>query len=91
MKNNQIAENSGRGAKEEETLEEGGAQEEEVDGNKDKTLILMYVGSVADMVTMQMIVIKGLIIEDLVEEINKGIMCLHQTMTIMYSYLLCSI
>ena len=50
--------------KEEEIKEQGETKEEEVDGNKDKTVILMYVGFVADMVTMQMIVIKDLITED---------------------------
>ena len=79
-------------AKEEETLEKGGAQEEEVDGNKDKTIILMYVGFVADMVTMQMTVIRDLITEDQVEEIsNKETMRLHRTMTVMGAYLLCNI
>ena len=76
---------------EEEIREQGGVQEEEVDGNKDKIVILMYVGFVADMVTMQMIVIRGLIIEDLVEEISKEIMRLHQIMIVMGIYLLCSI
>ena len=76
---------------EEEIREQGGAEEEEVDGNKDKIVVLMYVGFVADMVTMQMIVIRGLIIEDQVEEISKEVMCLHQTMTVMGVYLLCSI
>ena len=41
-------------AEEEETLEEGRAQEEEVDGNRDKTIILMHAGHVVDMVTNQM-------------------------------------
>ena len=78
-------------AEEEETLEEGGAEEEEVDGNRDKTIILMYVGFVEDMVTMQMTIIKGLITKGQVEEINKEIMCLHQTMIVMGIYLLCNI
>ena len=51
----------------------------------------MYVEFVVDMVTMQMIVIKGLIIEDQVEEISKEIMRLHRTMTMMGVYLLCNI
>ena len=71
---------------EEEIREQGEAQEEEVDGNKDRILILMCVGFVANMVTMQMIVTKGLIIEDLVEEISKEIICLHQTMVVFICY-----
>ena len=46
-------------AKEEETLEEGGAQEEEVDGNRDKTIILMHAGHVVNMDTNQMNAIIG--------------------------------
>ena len=76
---------------EEEIREEGGVQEEEVDGNRNKKIILMNVGFVVDMVTMQMIVIIGLITEDQVVKINKEIMHLHQTMTVMGVYLLCSI
>ena len=76
---------------EEEIREQGGAQEEEVDGNRDKAIIMMYVGFVADMVTMQMIIIGVLVTEDQVEEISKEIMCLHQTMAVMGIYLLCSI
>ena len=40
-------------AKEEERLEEGGALEEELDGNKDKIVILMHVGYGVDMGIMQ--------------------------------------
>ena len=76
---------------EEEIREQGGAQEEEVDDNRNKAIILMYVGFVANMVTMQMIAIRGLITEDQVEEISKEIMCLHQTMTMVGVYLLCNI
>ena len=41
-------------AEEEETLEEGGAQEEEVDGSIEKTIILMHVGHVEGMGIIQM-------------------------------------
>ena len=58
---------------EEETLEEGGAQEEELDGNKDKTIILMYVGHAVNMGTTQMNAIIGKMIGIHVET-NKGIM-----------------
>ena len=40
--------------KKEETLEEGGAQEEEVDGNRDKITILMHARHVVNMDTTQM-------------------------------------
>ena len=62
-----------------------------MDGNIDKTIILMYVGFVTNMVTMQMIAFRGLITEDLLEEISNKIMCLHQTMIVMGICLLCSI
>ena len=39
-------------AEEEEIKEAGGVQEEEVVGSKDKVIILMHVGFVADMVTL---------------------------------------
>ena len=76
-------------AKEEETLEEGGAQEEEVDGNKDKIIILMHAGHVVNMGTTQMNAIIGKMIG--VKETSKGIMYRLQTGTMMSAYLLCSI
>ena len=57
-------------AEEEETKEQGGVQEVEVAGSsKDSITILMHVGFVADMVTLQMIVTR-----DLVEGINRETM-----------------
>ena len=76
--------------KEEETLEEGGAQEEEVDGNKDKTSILMHVGHVVDMGIIQMNAIIGKMIGIQVE-INKGIMHQPQIGIMMSTYLSCNI
>ena len=78
-------------AKEEEIKEAGGVQEEEVVGSKDKAIILMHVGFVADMVTLQMTIINDSTIGDKVEEISKETMHLLQTMTVMVVYLLCSI
>ena len=78
-------------AEEEEIKEAGGVQEEEVVGSKDKVIILMHVGFVADMVTLQMTVINDSTIGDKVEEISKETMHLLQTMTVMVVYLLCSI
>ena len=77
-------------AKEEETLEEGGAQEEEVDGNRDKTVILMHAGHVVDMVTTQMNAIIDIMIGVQVET-SKGIMHQRQTGTMMSACLLCNI
>ena len=77
-------------AKEEETLEEGGAQEEEVDGNRDKTVILMHARHVVDMVTTQMNAIIDRMIGVQVET-SKGIMHQLQTGTMMSACLLCSI
>ena len=76
--------------KEEETLEEGGAQEEEVDGNREKIVILMHAGHVVDMVTTQMNAIIDQMIGVQVET-NKGIMHQLQIGTMMSAYLLCSI
>ena len=78
-------------AEEEEIKEAGGVQEEEVVGNKDKAIILMRVGFVNKMVTLQMTLINDSTIGDKVEEINKETMHLLQTMTVMVIYLLCSI
>ena len=77
-------------AKEEETLEEGGAQEEEVDGNKNKIVILMHAGLVVNMGTTQMNAIIGKMIGVQVET-SKGIMHRLQIGTMMSVYLLCSI
>ena len=77
-------------AEEEETLEEGGAQEEEVDGNRDKTVILMHAGHVVNMGTTQMNAIIGKMIGVQVE-ISKGSMHQFQIGTMMSAYLLCSI
>ena len=78
-------------AEEEEIKEAGGVQEEEVVGSKDKVIILMHVGFVADMVTLQMTVINDSTIGDKVDEISKETTHLLQTMTVMVVYLLCSI
>ena len=78
-------------AEEEEIKEAGGVQEEEVVGSKDKVIILMHAGFVADMVTLQMTVINDSIIGDKVDEISKETTHLLQTMTVMVVYLLCSI
>ena len=77
-------------AEEEETLEEGGAQEEEVDGNRDKTIILMHAGYVVDMGIMQMnaIIVKMIGVQ---VETSKGIMHQRQIGIMMSIYLLCSI
>ena len=77
-------------AEEEETLEEGGAQEEEVDGNRDKAVILMHVRHVVDMVTTKMNAIIDRMISVQVET-SKGIMHQLQTGTMMSDCLLCSI
>ena len=77
-------------AKEEETLEEGGAQEEEMDGNRDKIIILMHARHVVDMVTTQMNAIIDRMIGVQVET-SKGIMHQLQTGTMMSACLLCSI
>ena len=78
-------------AKEEEIKEAGEVQEEEVVGSKEKAIILMHVGFVADMVTLQMTVINDSTIRDKVDEISKKTTHLLQTMTVMVVYLLCSI
>ena len=77
-------------AKEEESLEEGGAQEEEVDGNRDKTIILVHARHVVDMVTTQMNAIIDRMIGVQVET-SKGIMHQLQTGKMMSVCLLCSI
>ena len=61
-------------AEEEEIKEAGGVQEEEVVGIKGKVIILMYVGFVANMVTLQMAVINDSTIGDKVDEISKETM-----------------
>ena len=77
-------------AKEEETLEKGGAQEEEVDGNRDKTIIMMHARHVVNMDTTQMNAIIDRMIGVQVKT-RKGIMHQLQTGTMMSAYLLCSI
>ena len=77
-------------AEEEEILKEGGAEEEEVDGNRDKVVILMHVGHVKDMGIIQTNAIIGKMIGVKIET-NKGIMHQHQIGTMMSAYLLCSI
>ena len=77
-------------AKEEEILEEGRAQEEEANGNKDNKIILMHVGHVVDMGIIEV----NAIIEKMIGvqlEINKGIMHQPQIGTIMIACLVCSI
>ena len=78
-------------AEEEEIKEAGGVQEEEVVGSKDKVIILMHVGFVADMVTLQMTIINNSTIGDKVDKISKESMHLLLTMIVMVVYLLCSI
>ena len=78
-------------AVQEEPREKGGVQEEEVIGSKDKVIILMHVGFVANMVTLQTTLINDSTIGDKVEEISKETMHLLGTMIVMVVYLLCSI
>ena len=78
-------------AKEEEIKEAGGVQEEEVVANKYKVIIIMHVGFLADMVTLQMTVITDSTIEDKVDKISKETTHLLQTMIVMVVYLLCNI
>ena len=79
-------------AEEEETLEQGGVLEEEVHGKTGKTIILMYVIYVEDMVTMQMSVTIETTIEDLVVvETSKIIMRQLQIETVESTCLSCSI
>ena len=61
-------------AEEEEIKEAWEVKEEEVVGSKDKAIILMHVGFVANMVALQMIVINNSTIGDKVEEISKETM-----------------
>ena len=77
-------------AEEEEIKEAGGVQEEEVVGSKDKVIILMHVGFVPNMVTLQMTIINDSTIGDKVEEISKETMHLLQTMIVKVVYLLCN-
>ena len=61
-------------AKEEDVLKEGETQEEEVDGNRDKTIILMHVKHVVGMDIIQMNAIISKMIGDQQVETSKGIM-----------------
>ena len=57
----------------------------------DKVIILMHVGFVADMVTLQMTIINDSTVGDKVDKISKETTHLLQTMIVMVVYLLCSI
>ena len=61
-----------------------------MDGNRDKTLILMHVGHVVNMDTIQMNAIVGKMIGIQVET-SKGIMHQPPTEIMMSAYLLCNI
>ena len=77
-------------AEEEETKEQGGVIEAEVDGNNAITVIQMVARYVAKQGTTQM---SAIITKEMTEGVishSKETMCLHPTMIMMDAYLLCS-